>query len=88
MPLQLIGIVCNITASTSSNCNVMVEKGFVAPTMELLRSPRSDVVRSAVRISSNVIQDGPELRNGAIAEGVINSVITSLHLNSSVLNKS
>ena len=66
----------------------MVEKGFVAPTMELLRSPRSDVVRSAVRISSNVIQDGPELRNGAIAEGVINSVITSLHLNSSVLNKS
>ena len=85
LPLSIVGIVCNITASTSSNCNIMVEKGIIAPTAALLNSPHSVVVLAAVYILTNVIQD--KLHNRVIVQGAITPLLKLIQPNSCVWNQ-
>jgi len=87
LSLNLLGIVCNISATTSENSKFLVEKGIIAPTVALLDSPHLVVVLLAIRTLANLIQDGPELGNRVMEEGAIASLLKLVQPNASVLNQ-
>lgn len=74
----------NITATTSENSKLLVEKVIVAPTETLFDSQHSNVGVSAVCILTNIVRDGPELRNRVIAEETTTPLLKLIQPNSSV----